>query len=160
MAINQNEVVVGIFEQFVQARNIVKELQHAGYRDEEIGFLSHASMTETEDGKVVNVTSSAVGGVLGGLLGAIGTLLMLGVGSAIVGGILLSAFGIAIVGVLVGNIVGTLTDRSNAEQQRRYFQHEREKGRTIVLVKSSVDHEHILTIMNRNGALKCQYWAG
>lgn len=160
MARNQNEVVVGIFEQFVQASNIVKELRRAGYRDEEICFLAHASMSETEDGKVVNVTTSAVGGVLGGLLGAVGAPLMPGVGSAIEGSILLSALGVAIVGALVGNIVGTLTDIGNAEQQACYYQHEREKGRTIVLVKSPVDHERILTIMNRHGALTCQYWAG
>jgi len=151
---------VGIFEQFGQARNIVKELRYAGYRDEEIGFLAPASMSETEDGKVVNATTSAVGGVLGGLLGAMSAPLMPDVGPAIEGSILLSALGVAIVGALVGNIVGTFTDKGNTEQQARYYQHEREKGRTIVLVRSSVDHEHILTIMNRNGALTCQYWAG
>jgi hypothetical protein len=31
---------------------LVKELRRVGYRDEEISFLAHASMSETEDGKV------------------------------------------------------------------------------------------------------------
>lgn len=156
----QNNVVVGVFEQPTQARNTIDELRYAGYRDDEIGLLAHAGMAGTEDDKVVNVKTSTVGGVLGSLLGAASAPLIPGVDQDIFGGILFSAFGVAIIGALVGNIIGTLTDIGFSEQEVHYYQRERKKGCTIVLVKSQAEYEHILMIMNRNCALKCQYWSG
>jgi|SRR5579859_7925696 len=157
----QNKVVVGIFEQPIQARNTLDELRRAGYRDDEIGLLAHTDKRETEDDRVVNVTSSAVGGLLGGLVGATSGTLLPGVDQDIFGGILLSALGVAIVGAFVGNIIGLLNfDKDVAEQEIHYYQREREKGHSIILVKSPTEFEHIAAIMTRNCALKCQYWSG
>ncbi len=154
MAMQQNAVVVGVFEQPMQAKNAVEDLRRAGYREDEIGFLARAGASETGSEKVASTTTGVVsGGVIGGVLGAAGALLIPGIGPAIAGGILAATLGAAGVGALVGGIVGTLTGMGLSEQQARYYQRELEEGRTIVLVKSVAGQEQTLDIMRRNGAI-------
>lgn len=158
MVEQQNTVVVGIFEQPTQAKKTVDELRRAGYRDDEIDFLARDEMPETTEEKNVNVTTSAIGGALGILVGAVGASFMPGLGQYLAFAIILTALGLAIVGTLIGNILGTLTQTGLSVS--RYYQREREKGRSIVLVKWPADYERIHKIMQRNGALRCQYLVG
>lgn len=157
MAMQQSEVVVGVFEQAMQVRNAVEDLRRAGYRDDEIGFLARAGASETGGEKVASTTTGIVsGGVIGGVLGAAGSLLIPGIGPAVAGGILAATLGAAGVGALVGGIVGSLTGLGISEQQARYYQRELEEGRTIVLVKSATDRDLALDIMRRDGAINAK----
>jgi len=153
MAMTQGVVVIGVFQEAVQARRAVDELRRAGFREDEIGFLARAGFEETGKEKAASVATGAVsGGVVGGVLGAAASLLIPGIGPAIAGGILAITFGAAGAGALVGGVVGALTGMGVTEQEARYYQRELEIGRTIVLVKSASSQQDALDILRRNGS--------
>lgn len=153
MAMTQNSIVVAIFQDPAQARSAIDELKRAGYSDEEIGYLTRASVTEQGDDLVGNAATGAVGGgIIGGVLGAAAALLIPGFGPAIAGGILLATIGAAGVGALAGTIIGILVDLGIPEEEARRYQRELEKGHTVVTVKSTSGYDDALDILRRNGA--------
>src|SRR5688500_6317874 len=89
--------VVGVFENSSQAQKAVNELRKAGYRDDQIGVVSHnrdgstnvgkaESGTKAEEGAVAGLATGAGVGALWGL--AILSGVLPGIGPAIAGGTL------------------------------------------------------------------------
>ena len=153
MAMTQDSIVVGVFQDPAKARLAIDELKKAGYSDDEIGFLTRASANESGDEVMSSATTGALeGGVIGSVLGAAAALLIPGFGPAIAGGILLATFGAAGIGALTGSIIGTLMSIGVPEEEARYYQKELEKGHIIVTVKATSGYDDALAILRRNGA--------
>lgn len=153
MAMTQDFIVVGVFQDSEQARHAIDELEHAGYSENEIGFLARVSAAKSEDDTLSSAANGAVeGGILGSVLGATAALLIPGFGPAIAGGILLATFGAAGLGALAGSIIGTLVSIGVPEEVAHHYQRELENGRTIVTVKATNGYDDTLAIMRGNGA--------
>ena len=154
MALTQNSIAVGVFQDSEQARRAIDELKRAGYSENEIGFLTRVSATGQADGDTVSsaATGAVEGGVLGGVLGAAAALLIPGIGPAVAGGILLATLGAAGIGALAGTVIGTLVNLGVPEEEAHHYQRELEKGHTIVTVKSDSGYDDAIAIMQRNGA--------
>ena len=154
MAMTQASIAVGVFHDAEHARHAIDALKSAGYSENEIGFLARASTTWPEGYTLSSTATGAIeGGMLGGVLGAAAALLIPGFGPAIAGGILLATFGAAGIGALAGSIIGTLVSIGVPEEEAHHYQHELEKGRTIVTVKATSGYDDALAIMRSNGAI-------
>ncbi len=154
MAMTQNFIAVGVFQDAEQARHAIDELKNAGYSENEIGFLARATTTGMDAGTLSGAETGAVeGGIIGGVLGAAAALLIPGFGPAIAGGILLATFGAAGIGALAGSIIGALVSIGVPEEEAHHYQRELKKGRTIVTVKASSGYDDVITIMRRNRAI-------
>lgn len=160
MATIERSTVVGVFTDRTQAEQAINELRHAGFSDDEIGFIlrgnpamegtaQNETGSDTETGAVAGVVS---GGVVGGILGAAASLLIPGFGPAIAGGILAATLGGAAIGAAAGGIIGALTGLGVPEEEARYYQGEFEAGRTIVTVKAGNRYQEALDILRNNGA--------
>jgi hypothetical protein len=153
MAMAEDFIAIGVFHDSEQARQAIDALKRAGYSENEIGFLARASATGSEDDMMADAATGAVGGgILGGVLGAAAALLIPGFGPAIAGGILLVTFGAAGIGALAGSLIGALVSIGVPEEEAQHYQHELERGRTIVTVKANSGYDRALAILRDNGA--------
>ncbi len=153
MSMTQDVIAVGVFSDIHQARQAIDDLKHAGFDDEEIGFLSR--VTETDTGNDVEgsaATGAISGGVVGGILGAAAALLIPGFGPAIIGGILAATVGGVAIGATAGGILGALTSLGVSENEAKFYQRELEAGRTIVTVKSADGAAQATAILRNRGA--------
>lgn len=149
MAMTQEKVVIGVFQDEAQAKRAVDDLKRAGFSEDEIGYLARAGFKETTKEVATSIATGTVsGGVIGGALSAAATLLIPGIGPAVAGGILAVTLGMAGAGALVG----VLTGMGLTAQEARRYQRELEEGHTIVIVKSAEDHEDALEILRRDGS--------
>ncbi len=153
MAITQNWIMVGVFQEHAQARQAIDDLRRAGFNDDEIGFLTRAGVIESPGDMGANVTTGAVsGGVIGGVVGAAVSLLIPGFGPALAGGILAATLGGAALGAAAGGIIGTFTAMGASEADAHFYQKELEAGRTVVTVKALNGSGEAEAILHRNGA--------
>src|SRR5438067_256224 len=105
MTTQQRSTLVGVFENRAQAEGAIRDLQSAGFRDDQIGFIVRTSVadegvpetiehgTEAASGAAAGAVS---GGILGGVIGAVASLLIPGFGPALAGGILAATIGGAV----------------------------------------------------------------
>jgi len=161
MATNQQQVVVGVFQDRSLAERAVDDLKQAGFREDQIGFAVRGdetvegTTTETAgDASGGAVTGAVSGGLLGGIVGAAAALLIPGIGPVIAGGILGAALTGAAVGAATGGLLGALTNLGVPEEEAQYYQSEFEAGRTIVTLKpdDAMQQQEAMTILRRNGA--------
>ncbi len=153
MAMTQHSIVVGVFRDAAQARQAIDELHHAGFSENEVGYLTRVGTIDSGNDVVANATTGAAeGGVIGGLLGAASALLIPGLGPAIAGGILAVTLGGAALGAAAGGFIGSLTNMGVTEKEADFYQKELEAGRTIVTVKAANGYDEAEAILRRNGA--------
>ena len=124
------KTVVGLFDDFTEAQNVVQDLVDSGFRREDISIAANQTAAGyTGDGTTVDGdpgTGHAVGkdaGIGAGIGGAIGLLVGLGalaipgIGPVLAAGPLAAAFGVtagstitgAVAGGVLGGLVGALT---------------------------------------------------
>jgi TM2 domain-containing membrane protein YozV len=157
---DQRSTLVGVFHDRVQAEKAARELHEAGFREDQVGFLSHgrdgtggAEAHGTEHAEPKGALAGAAGGsVVGGVLGALAAGLIPGIGPIIAGGILAGVLGGAVVGGGVGAIAGALMGMGVPEDEARYYEGEVKSGRTLVTVKTDGRYDQAYEILNRNGA--------
>jgi hypothetical protein len=157
----QKPVVVGVFEDRLEAEKAVDELEQAEFRDEDIGFVIRGSdvmrggmITDaqgTKDRKGA-LTGMAVGGTVGAMLGAAAAIMVPGVGPVLAGGILASAFGGAIAGVATGGILGAMIGLGVSEEEAQFYEREFHEGRAIVAVRAGGRAAEAGEILRRHGA--------
>jgi uncharacterized protein (TIGR02271 family) len=166
MAMNQRQVVVGVFDDRSRAEQAIEELRSIGFGDDQIGFAvrggesqAGTGYTGTEaregaTGAAGAATGAITGGVLGGILGAGAALLIPGFGPVIAGGILAATLGGAALGAVAGGLLGALTGMGVPEEEARYYQSEFEAGRIVVTVKTTNmnEQQQAMAILRRNGA--------
>ncbi len=153
MGMTQGYIAVGVFQEPAQARRAIEELHQAGYSDDEIGYLTRASVTAPDETTGTFIANSTVeGGLVGGLIGASVALLLPGIGPAIAGGILAVSLGGAAIGAAAGSILGALISMGIPEEEARHYEKELEAGRTVITVKAQSGYAGALQILRRNGA--------
>jgi uncharacterized protein (TIGR02271 family) len=162
MAPNDQQVVVGVFEDQAMAERAVDALENAGFNSDQIGFVRR-DQSQGTDGQDTTaersndtaggaVTGAVSGGILGGILGAAAALLIPGIGPVVAGGILATTLTGAAVGAAAGGILGGLTKLGVPEEDARYYQGEFEQGRTIVTVRADGRQQEAIQILRRHGA--------
>ncbi len=159
----ENRVVVGVFADRAQAYQVISDLHQAGFRDEQIGFITRdkhdVSAEETqatellpEDVEKGTGHGVVAGGVVGGLAGAAASLLIPGLGPALAGGILATIGGMA-VGAAAGGLIGTLVKIGIPEDEARHYNDEVHSGRTIVIVQANDNPMEAFRILKQDHAL-------
>jgi len=161
----QRAVVVGVFQDRGRAEQAVADLRHAGFRDDQISYVTpHREETATtakgtteEDHAGTGAAVGAVsGGVLGGLAGAVAAGLIPGVGPFLAAGILGATVVGAGVGAAAGGLVGALIGMGVPEEEARYYESEAKAGRTIVTVRAETRYDEAWAILLRHGAYNQQ----
>ena len=160
MTMTDRSTVVGVFELRSEADAAIYELQRAGFRDEQIGFIVRNEdtgvATTVEDGNTSEAAPGAAvgavsGGIIGGVIGAAAALLIPGIGPAIAGGILVTALGGAAIGAAAGGIVGALVGMGVPEEEAHYYAGEFHSGRTLVTVRADGRRQEAINILHHYG---------
>lgn len=153
------KTVVGLFDNFATARQVVEELNRAGFDREHINLIaSDRDKAYAEELKAVGAAEgAAVGALAGGALGGLGGLLLglgalaiPGVGPIIAAGPIAATLTGAVVGAAAGGIVGALAGWGIPEEEASYYAEGIRRGGTLVGVtveESQVDR--VTAIMNR-----------
>jgi uncharacterized protein (TIGR02271 family) len=162
MTQRKHSTVVGVFENREQAQKAVNELRRAGFREDEIGVITHdREGTTAETAAEDRGTHAAAGAAAGAATGAgVGALWALGivagvlpaVGPVIAGGILASVLASAAGTAVAGGIVGALIGLGIPEEEAHYYEGEFKSGRTIVTVKTDTRYDEARSILQRYGA--------
>src|SRR5262245_51787213 len=102
MVTTNGQTLVAVFDDRTEAEHAVTDLEAAGFRHDQVGFMLRGSdvgaggMITDEVGAKDGAGARAgavTGGMVGGILGAAAALLVPGVGPILAGGILASFFG-------------------------------------------------------------------
>src|SRR5687768_12987303 len=154
------KTVVGLFDSFEQAQNVVQELANNGFQHADISLIANDARGEYAKYRQVGSTESAAaegagagavgGGVLGGVLGllvGVGALAIPGIGPVLAAGPLAAALGTAGASALVGagigaaagGIIGALVGAGIPEEDAGFYAEGVRRGGTLVLVKASDD---------------------
>lgn len=159
--------VVGVFEDRRRAEEAIAELERAGFKSDQIGFVTHGDASAAVADKADRVTTDTgpgsgalsgalTGGVIGGVLGALAALAIPGVGPVVAAGILGPVLGGAAAGAGLGaaggGIIGGLVTTGVAEEDARYYDSEFRGGRSLVTVKAGSRADEARTILQRFGA--------
>src|SRR2546421_2628167 len=160
MTMTDRSTVVGVFELRSEADAAIYELQRAGFKDDQIGFIVRnedtGAATSVEDGNTTETTQGAAvgavsGGIIGGVIGAAAALLIPGIGPAIAGGILVTVLGGAAIGAAAGGIVGALVGMGVPEEEAHYYAGEFHSGRTLVTVRADGRQQEAINILHHYG---------
>ncbi|MDQ2904129.1 MAG: general stress protein [Chloroflexota bacterium] len=155
MTMSQRTTVAGVFTEREQVQRAIHELQQAGFRDDQIGFMvrddtpSQEESQEAHSGEVEAETEkrTVTGAVIGSLIGAAVIFLIPGLGPALAGGILAAG-----IGASAGGLLGRLTTMGLPEEEAHYYHQELEAGRVIVTVQAGERSQEALEILHHNGA--------
>jgi hypothetical protein len=141
-----------------QAREAVDELRRAGFRPDQIGFVSRDGTGVATDatGPEVRAESGAAagavtGGLLGALLGGVAALSVPGIGPVLAAGLLAGVLGGTAAGAWGGGLVGALVGLALPEEEARHYQQEVEAGRALVMVQSGDRYVEAVDILSRCG---------
>jgi hypothetical protein len=149
------KTAVGVFESRGQAEAAVDELNRAGFRDDQIGFVTPDGERAAAGGTEVDNTAggaaagAVTGGVVGSLIGAAVALLIPGVGPVLAGGVLASALGGAALGAATGGLLGALAGLGISDEEARYYEGEFQSGRTLVTVQAPDRYDEAVAILRR-----------
>src|SRR5260221_3611654 len=159
------KTVVGLFDDFSMAQHVVKDLQDAGFRRDDISLVAndvtnrYATYKETAvvDEDVSPGEGASFGAVVGALTGALaslGSLVIPGVGLAVVAGPIIGALTGAVAGGVTGGVVAALVDSGVSETEAPYYAEGGRRGGTLITVKTSdTDAARAREIMSRHGAV-------
>jgi hypothetical protein len=152
--------VVAVFESRSQADSAIHELEQAGFREDQIGFIvknpdTEENMITAESGKMMTGPDAAKGavsgGIIGGIAGAVAALLIPGVGPIIAGGIIIAALSGIAIGAAAGGLVGIMMGLDVPEEEAKYYESEFQLGRSVVIVKADGRAQEARTILHQHG---------
>ena len=174
-----SKTVVGLFDDFQDAQNVVRDLTTAGFRRESISMAANQTASGyTGDGSDFNTTGTSgtghavgkdagigagVGGVVG-LLTGLGLLAIPGIGPVLAAGPIAAALGIgaaatstvvgAGIGAVAGGLIGGLTHLGVPKEHAEYYAEGVRRGGTLVTVDAPDNQaQQAVDIMNGNGAV-------
>lgn len=145
----KNKAVIGIFKNFGQAEEAVRQLRAAGFVENDISVLlpdqkgtrdfAHEHSTKAPEGAIGGVgAGGALGGTLG-LLAGIGLLAIPGLGPFIAAGPIMAALGGAAAGAAVGGITGALVGMGIPEVEAKQYAGKIEGGNILMSVHVESD---------------------
>lgn len=170
------KTIVGLFDSFNEAQNVVQELVNSGFARERISLVANDARGEYGNvlrSREVGETSVAEGagagavggGVLGGVLGllvGLGALAIPGVGPIIAAGPLAAALGTvgastvvgAGIGAVSGGLLGALVGAGIPEEDAHYYAEGVRRGGTLVMVTADdATANTAYSILERRGAV-------
>jgi hypothetical protein len=126
------KAVFGIVTQHTVAEMVVKDLNRAGFTNNDISVLfpdkagtrdfAHENNTKAPEGAVAGVGTGGVAGGTLGLLAGLGALAIPGFGPLIAAGPLLAALSGAAVGAAVGGVAGALVGMGIPELEAKQYE--------------------------------------
>jgi hypothetical protein len=137
-------VIIGLFPDPDDAAQAIRQLKDAGFTNEEIGVIvpnvgpegKPLVVDEDLDVEASAVkTGAATGGIVGGLLGLIGSLLIPGLGAVTLGGILASTLLGVGAGAVTGGLIGLLVGMGASQMEAEYFDRGVRAGGTLLIVQ-------------------------
>ena len=170
------KTVVGLFDDYRQAQDVVQDLMDSGFRRDDISVVANESAvgrgravgtdeTHAAEGAGTGAVSGTVlGGALGLLVGA-GLLAIPGIGPVLAAGPLAAAIGTtaatvgagalgAGIGAATGGLLGGLVGAGVPEEQAHYYAEGVRRGGTLVSVSADdARASTISAIMQRHGAV-------
>ena len=156
----QPRMVVGVFDDRVDAEAALRSLKEAGFEPEQISVVMlqtpQPEAAEVHRFHVDETTGVLAGGALGGLAGwLIGatTVAVPGLGALLAAGALVAALGGAGIGAAAGGLIGHLVDQGLEHEEARYYHERVRHGAALVTVRvegSRADEAH--AILRRLGA--------
>ncbi len=157
------KTVVGLFDTFAEAQNVVQDLVDSGFSRENISivandangeYATYDSHGDAADGAVAGAgTGALVGGVLGLLVG-VGALAIPGVGPVLAAGPLAATLTGAGIGAVAGGLLGALVDLGVPEEDAHYYTEGVRRGGALVTVAADdARADDAIAIMNRHGAV-------
>jgi len=159
-----SKAVLGIVNTYIQAENIVSELQSSGFASSDISVLlpdqkatrdfAHEKNTKAPEGAVAGAgAGGAVGGTIG-LLAGIGALAIPGLGPFIAAGPILAALSGAAAGAAVGGVTGALVGLGFPEVEAKQYEGKLRDGNILVSVHTEDGDERGLAkkILEKGGA--------
>jgi hypothetical protein len=155
-ALSTGRTVVGLFSQPGSAERAIRELKLSGFTADQIGVATHdrpehPDPPTSDNGAEAATVGALTGGVIGSLVGLLGSLLIPGVGPILVGGVLASLLG-AGVGAATGGVIGTLIDIGVPETDAQHFDAGLKGGGTLVTVNAGNRTKEALAILQRHEA--------
>jgi hypothetical protein len=140
-------VVIGLFPDQETAGQAIRQLKEAGFTNEELSAILRTrgangellpAVVEGEDLDLEAQSTkagAATGGIIGGLLGLLGSLLIPGLGPITVGGVLASTLLGAGIGAVTGGLMGMLVGMGLSQAEASYFDRGVRSGGVLVLVQ-------------------------
>ncbi len=169
-----SKTVVGLFDDFQAAQNVVRDLTTAGFSRESISIAANKTASGytgdgTDFGASVSDSPAAnaagkdatvgagVGGVIG-LLAGLGLLAIPGIGPVLAAGPIAAALGMgaagAGIGAAAGGLIGGLTHLGVPKEHAEYYAEGVRRGGTLVTVDApDAQAQQAVDIMNGNGAV-------
>jgi len=156
---NQRMTAVGVFTDRQRAQQAVNELRKVGFREDQIGVVSHDGDAVSGAHDVKGTGSHvAMGAATGGAAGAgVGALWGIGVlagllspiGPVIAGGTLAAILSSAAIGAAAAGLVGALIGLGIPEEEANYYDTEFKAGRTIVTVNAEGRYDEAVAVLQR-----------
>jgi len=155
---------VGVFESVEEARRALEGLRAVGFRDDQIGLLSHEQLlaqhhglehdptgSRWEEGTGLGAAAGAATGLGWGLAVAAG--LLPAVGPIIAGGTLVALLASLGAGAAAGTLLGALIGFGIPEDDAAYFDTEFREGRTLLAVHTPPErYAEARAVMHQYGA--------
>ena len=160
MTTTTRTLLVGVFNDRLEAQRAVDELEHSGFSHDEVAFalrgsdVSHGGMLTDAVGAKDDrglVKGAVTGGVMGGLFGAAAALIIPGVGPVLAAGILATSLGYAGAGVAIGGILGAMTGAGVSEDEAKFYEKQFHSGKAIVTVAAGERETWASTILKKHG---------
>jgi len=163
------KTVVGLFDDYNQAKNAAIELERSGVSHNDISVLANNEVEEHVRRDSVDTRSSMghavtkdagvgaeIGGVLG-LLAGISTIAIPGLGFLVGAGWLAGALTGAGIGAVAGGIVGVLTHFGVPAADAAYYEEGIRRGGTLIAVRADENAvSGIARILNNAGAINIE----
>lgn len=158
------KTIVGLFDQFSDAQQAVRELVDIGFLRDEISLVANDAKGEygqsiapadQMSNTVAGAGTGAVLGGIGGLLVGLGALAIPGIGPVIAAGPLAATLLGAGVGAAAGGMIGALVDAGVPEEQAGYYAEGVRRGGTLVSVRAEDEMmvDRAVNVLERRGAV-------
>ncbi len=169
------KTIVGSFDSFEEAQEVVRDLQQRGYSRDDISVIANdaagkysnqpagGGSTRSDPASTVSdtgastATGAAAGGVLGGAAGLVVGLMGLaipGIGPIVAAGPIAAALAGAGVGAVAGGLIGGLTGVGVSEDDAGYYAESVRRGGALVTVRADDSRaEDAASVMRSHGAV-------
>ena len=149
------KTVVGLLENPEEARKVVEELRHSGFRKKDIGLVVK-DVPEEFKAVMKDMGKGGAIGALAGLVLAATTAIVPGLGPLLVAGPAAALVAGAAYGGLAGSIIGGLISKGVPEDDAHAYAEGVRRGGALVTVRAENDEqiERAVEIMQRHGAVK------
>lgn len=163
MATQPQGTVIGVFHDHEKAREAIRALKNAGFREDQIGVASSnrdglravkgddaGDSSYAGEGAVAGVATGAGIGALWGLGILAGALPA--IGPAIAGGTLAVILSSAAAGAAAAGLAGALVGMGMSKEEAEFYETELKSGRTIVTVAAGARRNDAMAVLQQHGA--------